>query len=112
MTDKNPPALVITSAEVAAAKAPFVVAYGGTTYKLRNLQGFSLDELMEMEKISEDNIRDGLIKAAEDDKAREWLNTLPWKFVQRVFEAWQATVEVPEGESDGSETSSEPKSDD
>lgn len=106
--DKNPPALVITSAEIAAVTAPFVVAYDGRTYALRNPNSLAVDDLMAADKVAETSILDALTLVAEDEDVTAWLKSLPWTFLQRVFEAWSVVAQVAPGEGDGSGTSSDP----
>lgn len=106
--DKNPPALVITAEEVAEATAPFVIAYAGTTYQLRNPNALSVDDAVAVGKTSEDSMLDALAMVADDDKTAAWLRSMPNVFLAKVFKAWDEQFGVDSGESDGSENSSEP----
>lgn len=104
--------LTFTADQITSDTAPFVVDYGGTEYQLRSPAALSVDDLMAVDKTAESSILDALRLVSVDEDTQSWLAGLPWKHLQQVFDSWFRLAEVAPGESDGSETSSEPKSDD
>lgn len=107
--DKTLPALVITTDEIAETTAPFVVAYGGDVYYLKNPNALSVDDAVTVDKTAEDSMLDALAMVATDERTTSWLREIPNVFLARVFNAWVEEYGASVGESDGSEESSEPQ---
>lgn len=108
MTDNvNVPDLVITEAEIHEYVKPYAVDYGGRSIKLRAVKSLSIDDMLGVGKTAEVNVLEALNLVAVDEFTQTTLRTMPHPLLFRVFDAWEASGEVDQGESGGSEESSE-----
>lgn len=96
------PDFVISEEELAELVRPFVAQIGASTVTLRSVNAFNLTDLEEISTLSDEDPLEALIRVADDDESAGALRTMGVVILQRLMEAWFASVQASRGESDSS----------
>ena len=96
------PDFVISEEELAELVRPFVAQIGASTVTLRSVNAFNLTDLEEISTLSDTDPLEALIRVADDDESAGALRTMGVVILQRLMEAWFASVQASRGESDSS----------
>ena len=93
---------VISEEELAELVRPFVAQIGAATIVLRSVNAFNLTDLEEISTLADEDPLEALIRVADDDESADALRAMGVVILQRLMEAWFASVQASRGESDSS----------